>query len=40
MLLVYPKRKGVEQEDTLDPLLEKQKEGTLREWHEEAVQTR
>ncbi len=39
MLMVYSKGKGVEQDDTLDDLLEMEKEGTLREWLEEAVQT-
>ncbi len=40
LLMVYSKGTGVEQDDTLDDLLEKEKEGSLREWLEEAVLTK
>ncbi len=38
MLMVYSKGEGVEQDETLDDLLEREQDNTLREWLEEAVQ--
>lgn len=38
MLMVYAKGERMEQDDTLDDLLEREKENTLRDWLEEAVQ--
>lgn len=38
MLMVYAEGESVKQDDTLNDLLEREKENTLREWLEEAVQ--